>query len=269
VTALPYETANYTISAQVECEASENLVLAWKLTTIDRIRSAYLERVAEHRDEVSRIQAEQKQQQYRANPDFGVPPSKRRQLMLTELKKHCTAMFLGNWFTGNAVAIAGEPPHYDFDEAFAKGSTIRFLEQAIEWTQMQYALYPYFWAEQDTWEARVVHDDADYDFRQFMQAGAARVVLPVRPKFEAAFNHFLETGEVWMGTGEPTLTDPLYVSIVDELRDLTGGALDEPEAVGEPWEIRVPTNLILLREDRVLPRWRRNPEGSWNWEPAV
>ena len=68
-----------------------------------------------------------------------------------------------------------------FDEAITKGNLIRFLEQSIEWTQLQYAFYPYYWARKETWEDRVRKDDADYEFQQFMQAGAARVVLAVRP----------------------------------------------------------------------------------------
>ncbi|MBE7555548.1 MAG: hypothetical protein HS126_31245 [Anaerolineales bacterium] len=266
VTAMPYETANYTISVQVECEASPNHLLKWRLETYDKIRKAYLDRVFEYNNEMAKISAELKQQENKLSPEFGVPPSKRKQLMLTELKKHCIAIFRRHWFEDTATTFSGGPPKFDFDQAIAKGNIIRFLEQSIEWNQMQYAFYPYFWARNSSWEDRIKKDDADYEFQQFMQAGAARVLIPVRPKFEEAFNHFLETGEAWNGTGEPPrISDPLYVSIVEELRELSGGTLDEPEPVGDPWEVRLPTNLILLRTSADLPAWQQEPEGSWDW----
>jgi hypothetical protein len=269
VTALPYETANYTISVQVLCEVTPNFIQKWQLQTYDKLRNAYLDRVMEHKDEVSKINAELKQKENKITPEFGVPPSKRKQLMLTELKKYCIAIFMGRWFTDTAANVSGEPPQFDFDQAITKGNMIRFLEQSIEWNQMQYAFYPYFWAQHNTWADRIKKDDPDYEFQQFMQSGAARVVIPVRPKFEEAFNHFLETGETWNGTGEPPqINDPLYLSIVEELKELSGGTLDEPEPVGEPWEVRLPTNLILLRRSADLPVWEQEPGGNWNWSPV-
>jgi hypothetical protein len=269
VTALPYETANYTISAQVECEASASLINAWKIATYDVLREAYASRLMEYKDELSKVELEQKQKQQTQNADLGLPPTKRKQLILTELKKHCSAMFLGHWFEGTEVAVTGEPPRYRFDEAITKGNLIRFLEQAIEWTQLQYAFYPYYWARQSTWEERIRKDDADYEFQQFMQAGAARVVLPVRPGFEEAFCYFLETGEPWLGTGSPpSIHDPMYVSIVDELKELSGGALETPEPMGDPWEVRLPTNLVMLRRSSTLPTWRKTEGTTWEWRPV-
>ncbi|HET8647649.1 MAG TPA: hypothetical protein VFO85_19275, partial [Vicinamibacteria bacterium] len=107
--------------------------------------------------------------------------------------------------------------------------------------------------------------------QQFLQAGAARVVVPARRGFEAAVAYFLETGEPWEGRGEPALSDPLYLSIVDEIRERTGGRLDAV-VVGEPWEVRMPTSLILLRRQDArpeLPAWERVEGGSWEWRPVV
>lgn len=269
VTAMPYETANFAISAEVQCEVTPGHITAWKIGVHDRIREAYDSRLLEYKDELSKVELEQKQKQQTQNADIGVPPSKRKQLMVSELKKHCIAMFMGHWFEGTEVAVGGEPPVYSFEEAMAKGNRVRFLEQAIEWTQLQYALYPYYWARKSTWEERIRNDDADYEFQQFMQAGAARVVLPVRPGFEQAFSYFLETGELWNGSGTPpSIHDPMYVQIVDELKELSGGALEAPVPVGDPWEVRLPTNLVMLRRTSNLPAWARIEGTTWNWQPV-
>jgi hypothetical protein len=95
--------------------------------------------------------------------------------------------------------------------------------------------------------------------------------VPVRPGFEAAVLHFLETleatgtGEIWNGMGEPPpITSPLYVSIVREIQERTNAPLGEI-AVGEPWRTTLPTPLVILRPDASLPRWQRaSPEG-WEW----
>jgi hypothetical protein len=150
------------------------------------------------------------------------------------------------------------------------GSYIRFLEHAFEWDQIQYAFYPYYWAPRDEWDERFKKADPDYEFQQFLQAGSARVVVPVRRGFEAAVSHFLETGQPWEGRGEPTITDPLYFAIVDEIRERTGGRQDAIP-VGDPWEVRLPTSLILLRNQDAtpqLPEWERIEDGTWTWRPV-
>jgi hypothetical protein len=269
VTALPYETANYTISVEVHCEATDSLITAWKITTHEHLREVYASRLLEYKDELSKVELEQRQKQQNENVDVGLPPSKRKQLIFTELKKHCIAMFMGNWFDGTEVSMTGLPPMYGIDEAITKGNRVRFLEQAIEWSQLQYAFYPYYWARKSTWEDRIQKDDADYEFQQFMQAGAARVVFPVRPGFEEAFCYFLEGGEPWKETGRPlSIDDPLYVTIVDELKELSGGALETPEPVGEPWEVRLPTNLVMLRRSSTLPAWEKTEGTVWDWQPV-
>jgi hypothetical protein len=34
-------------------------------------------------------------------------------------------------------------------------------------------------------------------------------------------------------------------------------------AQGDPWPVRVPTNLVKLRADDDLPRWEKNAAGEW------
>jgi hypothetical protein len=53
------------------------------------------------------------------------------------------------------------------------------------------------------------------------------------------------------GGDSPTIEDPLYVSIVDEIReseDPLKGAVLEAE-----WDVVIPTELIYLQKDSVLP----------------
>ena len=86
-----------------------------------------------------------------------------------------------------------------------------------------------------------------------MQAGAARVVLPVHPAYNDAFMYFMENnGAIWQGGDTPRLNDPMFISIAEELRDQTDDVANaQPE--GEPWEVVLPTSLVYLQKDAELP----------------
>jgi hypothetical protein len=130
------------------------------------------------------------------------------------------------------------------------GVTLRFLETAFEWDQLQYVCYPYFWARTDRWAEHFRLGDRDPVFEEFLRAGSARVVVPVRPGLEAAVSHFIATRVPWNGQGEPTIDDPLYQNIVAEIKERAGAGKGEIP-VGEPWETRIPTTAALGRVSKV------------------
>jgi len=161
---------------------------------------------------------------------------------------------------------------------------VRWFEQAFEWEHMRYLFYPYYWGRRSTWVDKLNLKNDDPLFLQFLQAGYARVLVPVRNGFEHAVNFYLHTGKPWMGQGLPTIGDktqnPLYLDIAEEIK-IQSGALgnDETETpVGAPWEVRLPTILIKLekedpqaKKDDTLPEWNRDPyssdepTGTWTW----
>lgn len=77
-------------------------------------------------------------------------------------------------------------------------------------------------------------------FRSFLQSGMARVIVTVRPGFEEAVNWYMTTGEIWNGGQVPTIDDPMFLSIVDELRKPAG-------EVEDVWQSRVPTSLTIIQ----------------------
>ena len=60
----------------------------------------------------------------------------------------------------------------------------------------------------------------------------------------------------------PDITSPLYVSILQEIRerDQAPGA---EVAEGDPWDVRLPTTLVRLRDQASLPAWQKNAAGEW------
>jgi hypothetical protein len=91
------------------------------------------------------------------------------------------------------------------------GEYVKFLHHAVEWENLLYFLYPYFWGSDDLAREKLLFEHPDSNHRDFLRAGYARVVVPVRPGFENDFTKLLETG-IFAGTD----TSP-YLTIAEEV----------------------------------------------------
>ncbi|PCJ91298.1 MAG: hypothetical protein COA50_16565 [Flavobacteriaceae bacterium] len=154
-------------------------------------------------------------------------------------------------------------PTTDIPRLKAKEAEIQFLQQAFEWEHLSWVLYPYFWGRREGtpgWKNTVVQDHPDPDFAAFLNAGAARLQISVRPGFQDLVKHFMETGEVYEGNGLPKMGDPGYVPFIDEQINSLGGPGEEvqwpPENPVE-WDVVTPTPLVLVRKvaEKQLPTW--------------
>lgn len=132
----------------------------------------------------------------------------------------------------------------------SKGTHIQFLEHAFEWQNLSYVFYPYYWATPPKWVELIDREDeADSSFTQFLQAGAARILIAVRPGFEDAVMHYIATREPWSGGAAPVIGDDLHLPIHEEIRELTEDRATTGLPVGEPWTVTVPTSLIFLESN--------------------
>jgi len=95
----------------------------------------------------------------------------------------------------------------------AQGELIKFIHQAVEWENMLYFLYPYFWSHTTRWDFKKYLDHPDFMHRVFLKSGSARVVLTIRPGFEKDFVSFLETG-----TLEGLPPPHPYMTIAEEMQ---------------------------------------------------
>lgn len=107
--------------------------------------------------------------------------------------------------------------------------------------------------------------DNDPALQEFIRAGYARVNVPIRPGFEGAIDHFLSTGDVWMGGPLPSIGSELFVPIATEIAERLGKPAADEEAYGDPWKVTVPTALVILRVDDKLPVWEKKDE---QWVPV-
>ncbi len=253
-----FQVANFAVTAEITCQRTSRALDAWRLETHAAIQQGYLKLLRDYQDELAALQVQA------ANAIVGRNPAENRQIERAELRKHAIATLTAQQFDlfGAITASPQGFPELNLVEADAEGRYIRFFEQAFEWEQMMYLFYPYYWGRKYNWPGRALLQDVDPQFADFLKAGAARVVLPVRPGFETAVAHFLDTGEIWEGADPPLLTSPLYVSIIQEIkeRDLAPG---DEIAQGDPWDVRLPTTLVRLRPDGSLPTWQKDAAGDW------
>jgi hypothetical protein len=277
---------DYSLTIAIQCEVTDEAIEQWKVKTHTAIVQAYLEQLRNYEEKLAARTFQQGTQ-----GKLGGNPDQNRRIERTEIKKACIAILSGydlTQFDGieenpqSVLLPEPTPPKRHFplpritpwqsfpspqqEQATQKqGSIVRFFEQAFEWEQMAYFFYPYYWGRKKTWYDKVLKENDDPLFADFLNAGEARVVIPVRPSFNASILYFsMVGGEIWEGGEMPNIADINYLPITEEIKESTG-APGKEEPQGESWEIKLPTQLIKLRTDGKRPSWKRS--GNWDWMP--
>lgn len=242
-----------TFAAGIEilCERTSDLFAAWQLKTHAAILEANRRRFKEYEDRLASREASARLMLQTLDAQ------RKKALMATEIKRCALSVLTGQDFSGfNAISTDGFSfPHPSLFAVDQLSAYIRFFEQAIEWEHVGHVFFPYFWGRKKTWIDRVVTDEPDPEFVAFLQAGAARVVLPVRLGYEAALERFMNTGLTPTNDELINMGSPLWVSLIDQMRRLSASPGSEV-AVGDPWEVRVPAALLRARPDGSMPLWK-------------
>lgn len=262
-----WSSLGFSGAVRVNCIRSADGFRQWQQETYDSLLKAYTERVTTYERAIAEAAV--------ASPGTlpGSKPDGAKRLIRNELKKACIAMLTSQNFTvfdGLQADTAHGVVEINSRKAVAQGRYIQFFEQAFEWDQLQYVLYPYYWARKSTWKERLLQTSTDPDFADFVQAGAARVQFGTTPNFGKDVLYFLQTGHIWQGGPVPTLANKDYLPFLNELaraQEQTG--IEVPK--GKPWETSVPTGLVRLRDEDAQwtwevngPKWEKNPlTGYW------
>jgi hypothetical protein len=81
------------------------------------------------------------------------------------------------------------------------GEYVKFVQEAIDWDRILVLLYPYFWDKAEHHALKLYLQHTDGFHREFLRAGAARVVLAIKPEREQEVVSLLDQGE--LGTLAP------------------------------------------------------------------
>lgn len=245
---------NWAVNVEIECELTDEKFQEWQISTYATLLDAY-------NNLKSAYEAQLADAKTQAGVGvYGQSDTMNRETEKEELKRACITLLTNQHFDlFNAMSYpSGAYPMINVKEAVAEGSYVQFMENTFEWDQITYQFYPYFWGLKEKWIERLNLQHTDTQFQQFLRAGFARVLVPVRPGYDNPILYYLETGEIWGGGEVPTIDDELYVSILDEVYD--NHELEEAVPEGAPWEVDIPTNLVMLQEDASLPVFVEAPE---------
>ena len=254
VSASSFDTMTASFNVTVACSLTDEAIKEWKQTAFNAIIEAYEDALEAHNEKLVEEQANVAEIK-KTNPGFY------REFENKILRKNCISYLMDqNTNALNTYGKSGLFRKNDSADVFTFGNTevkvdatldkytafVKFMEQAFEWDIMSYNLYPFYWGDRKDWTDLYTYDDTtDPLFRNFMQAGMARVVVTVRPGFEEAVRYYMQTGQIWNGGEVPVIEDELYLSLVEELRQPKG------EKLGKAWPTRVPTALTILQAQSI------------------
>lgn len=255
-----YKVRDLAATIEIFCTRTPRAMKVWQLKTHAALTGGYLAKLQQYESKLAEAAAQA------GVVIAGRNPAWNQRITTTELRKQCLTLLTAQQFDAfGALEVSAEGyPQPNLARTAAQMPYIRFFEQAFEWEHLVYFFYPYFWGWKPGWSHRMLLDDIDPLFADFLRAGAARAVFPIRPGFEAAVMHYLETGEIWNGGPAPDVTDPMYVPIIKEIQEAQGAPGNEVPQ-GDPWLVRLPTTLAKLRPHDDLPEWKKVGE---DWQPA-
>lgn len=284
----------YSVSVNADLKLSDGALLEWQRDVYKKVLALEQEKVDKANQEAQLVYNTQlstylnRLDELRAKTVNellqGQSESFNRDIIATELKKHCLTMLTKEFDSDDSddvlakkLGIQNRPnqnfefhhfkvtengattgsfelqskdikyyPAIALDDARMKGRFVQFLEQAFEWQQLAYIFYPYFWATPPRWIDMMNRlDDNDSNMTAFLRAGSVRVLLAVTPAYDRAVLHYIATREPWDGGPSPVIGDPLFIPLHEEIRKQQDDLYTAvPE--GEPWTFTLPTSLVYL-----------------------
>lgn len=251
--------ANHKIDAivniSITCYPTAEGILAWKQAVYAKVIEGYN---AQKKDYDEWVNA---QQAYAAYQITGNNPEINRQIEREELKKRCLEMFTGQRFESFDAATNGlqnlsNYPEIMFKEAVEEGRWVELFEQIFDWENITYAFYPYFYGRKQNWQVITKLSDNDPLFSNFLKAGYAKAIVPVRKGFEEYVMLYHLLSVVFIGGSiaqVPGVETDAYQTLLEDLHTL--GDQAEHEAVYNENNVigtyiqKVPTNLVFLTAD--------------------
>jgi hypothetical protein len=180
------------LQVTLRCQRTPEAFTRWQLQTWQKIREAHELLVQDYERSVLEAEAEGAA----LFAITGRSAEVNRVMERDELKKWAIKTMRVSSFDDSlvdAIVQVGEHPEIDPIAADAQAPIVRFFEEAFEWRESSYFLYPYFWGRREAWNARLALDGVDSTHDLFLRAGAARMIVPVTPGYEERVLHYLDS----------------------------------------------------------------------------
>lgn len=193
------------VQVRLTCVRTTEALDAWRLRTWEALRVGY--------EALERKTAQDEQQQAYQRDLLGPviserPAAENRRIERNELQKWSIKSMRLVPQNFNAIEQIGEFQEVSPVHAEAQAPIVRFYEDAFEWEHMTYFLYAYHWARRASWRMRSAAKAVDQQHQAFVEAGAARVIVPVTPGFEDKVAWFLDPANAKVSEIDRILTPP-------------------------------------------------------------
>lgn len=236
----PPGAAQVQVNVEIACAPSAHCMDQWRLRTYTSIMHAYQERLAA----------------YYTRSDTGAQaraparsPLANRQIEQRELKNACLRLLLERLLTLTGMAAQDDSLSPPSEFAVNEPRYLQFFDEVLEWNEMVYSFYasPGPGVGGAALELGSLAGDDDALFASFLQAGQARVLLPVQAAHVMAFLYFYSAGMLWISQDRLAPVNPGDIALLNDLKHA------EPkyhpmERVGPCWEVVVPTAMQVLDE---------------------
>lgn len=248
-------------------ERNDETFEQWQIDTYAKVLQGYNNKLEEYEQTLkdAEIARDTKIGQLKAQPR----EEAFRQIEAHELRKHCIDILtrhtafaelprkLNELPTGqleiNLTGLFGIP---EWQANNVNGVTTAAFEDSLEWEGLTFKLYPYFWTDKERWpELYRSTPTGDALFDEFLKAGYAKVVVPLRPNYERSILYFLRTNMIWAGGEVPAFDDDDHLSLLEELHESVQLEKGDGTPVGKPWEVKLPTSFIYLQAEAELPQF--------------
>jgi len=228
----------FVATIEVVSDLGQSRLREWQLETYRALSAAYRQR----RDEYQKLTGTGGNAGVTRNPLASRDAIRQslRQDIIDQLIRQASAL------TGETVELMLGRPRY-----------LQFLDQALEWNEMAYSFLGS--PESTAAGASGGGGSGDEPFTAFLQAGFARVLLPVHPDYSFVFPYYLASGMIWDGHNLLAPANPESVDLINEIKSAPEPCREQ-EHRSMSWEIRLPSTMVVLQEHGNLPRFRDDHE---------
>ncbi|MCP3944655.1 MAG: hypothetical protein GY710_24700 [Desulfobacteraceae bacterium] len=231
----------FLVTVEVTCLVSETLFSQWQIKIYTAICNGYERQKAVYYQQIGDNNGKE---------SFPQSDLAYRKIEIQQLKQQCLQLLFQRFFelVGRSKN-SGEPAQFTVNEP----RYMEFFQEIFEWNEMTYQFDEYVHKpgnKRDNLSRLPVMSGADPLFVSFLQAGTARVMVPLRPEKNMAGLYFLSSGMLWSNMDCLAPVNSVNVPIVNELKKIPDQKVllpVLPDAQDDTWEILVPTTMKILQ----------------------
>jgi len=167
----------------------------WQMSSYATLRDAAFARFVQVQETIRQRRADLARQIDTAADALTLRQMEREQVMRSVLE-WLVPGFSVDIGTDPMLGVAAGISDDSWQRVMEYGEYIKFIHSAIDWANVTYLLYPYFWGTGGSGSDKLYLTHPDATHREFLRAGAARVILPIQPGFEAQVAALLDQGRL-------------------------------------------------------------------------